>query len=205
MGTSIKDERKSVYAKNRREWRRWLEKNHRSEQSVWLIMYHKDSKTPSLSQEEAVEEALCFGWIDSKAQKRDDESRYQFFSQRKPKSNWSKVNKARVEKLIKQGLMTDSGRLVISLAKINDTWNALDDVENAVIPADLKKLFDKNEKAFKNFDAFAPSSKKLILTWISNAKRQETREKRIKQTVELAEKNIKANHAGISSNKAKTI
>ncbi|HUM46468.1 MAG TPA: YdeI/OmpD-associated family protein [Chitinophagales bacterium] len=182
------------YAKTRKEWRKWLEKNHAAEKSVWLIIYHKESKTPSVYYNEAVEEALCFGWIDSKANKRDAESFYLFFAQRKLKSNWSKANRDRVEKLIAQGQMTKTGQAMIDLAKKTGTWTALEGVQNSVIPTDLQKLFSKNKKAFTHFNAFPPSSKRIILEWILNAKRPETRQKRIQETVELAEKNIRANH-----------
>jgi len=191
----LKDERRTVYAKTRKEWRKWLEKNHSIEKNVWLIIYHKESKTPSVYYEEAVEEALCFGWIDSKANKRDAESFFLFFAQRKPKSNWSKVNRERVAKLTKEGLIKPAGQAMIDLAKKSGTWTALLDVQNSVIPPDLKKLFDKNKTAFRNFEAFAPSSKRIILEWILNAKKPETRANRISQTVELAAKNIKANHS----------
>ncbi|HEX5153726.1 MAG TPA: YdeI/OmpD-associated family protein [Parafilimonas sp.] len=194
MPTQAKDERKSFYAKSRKEWRNWLAKNHELEKFVWLIIYHKESKTPSVYYEEAVEEALCFGWIDSKGNKRDSESFYLFFAQRNPRSNWSKINKERVEKMTQQGLMTENGQKLIDLAKMKGTWTALEQIDDLIIPADLKKILDKNKKASKNFEAFSSSSKKIILNWILSAKRPETREQRLKQTVELAAKNIKANH-----------
>jgi uncharacterized protein YdeI (YjbR/CyaY-like superfamily) len=190
----LKDDKKTVYAKTRKEWRKWLEKNHSKEKSVWLIIYHKQSETPSVYYDEAVEEALCFGWVDSKANKRDTESSFLYFAQRKPKSNWSKANRERVEKLVNQGLMRPAGQAMIDLAKKSGSWTALVDVQNSVIPPDLQKHFDKNKTAFKNFQAFAPSSKRIILEWILNAKKPETRIQRIKQVVELAAKNIKANH-----------
>lgn len=184
----------SYHAKNRKEWRQWLTKNHRLEKSVWLIIYHKSSATPSVYYEEAVEEAICFGWIDSIAHKRDAESKYQFFAVRKPKSNWSKANRERAEKMIEKKQMKPAGQAMIDLAKKNGTWTALVDVQNSIIPPDLQQAFNKNKTAFKNFQAFPPSSKRIILEWILNAKKPETREQRIKQTVALAEKKIKANH-----------
>lgn len=185
---------KTVYAKNRKEWRKWLTKNHSSQKSVWLVIFKKESKIPSVYYPEAVDEALCFGWIDSVPNKKDENSYYQFFSKRNPKSNWSKVNKTKVNRLIKQGLMQDAGYNAISISKKNGTWNALDDVENLIVPDDLKKLFEKNTIAFKNWEQFPPSSKRGILEWILNAKKEETRKKRMEDTVSLAEKNIKANH-----------
>jgi uncharacterized protein YdeI (YjbR/CyaY-like superfamily) len=190
----LKNGIKTFQAKSRRAWRKWLEKNHVKEKSVWLIIHHKTNRAASVYYDEAVEEALCFGWIDSKPNKRDEESYYLFFSQRKPKSNWSKVNKERVEKLTEQGLMTAAGQTMIDLAKKSGTWLALNTVDNLEMPLDLQKHFDKNKTAFKNFQAFPPSSKRIILEWIRSAKRPETRLQRIKQSVELAEKDVRANH-----------
>lgn len=170
-----------------------MEKNHQSEKSVWLIIYNKKSTTSSCKYEEAVEEALCFGWIDSIAKKRDAESSYQYFSIRKPKSNWSKSNRDRVEKLTALGLITERGQKMIDLAKQTGTWEALVDVQNLVIPDDLQLLLNKNKKALNYFLAFSPSSRRGILEWILNAKKAETRLKRIEETVKLAAVNIKAN------------
>ncbi len=185
---------KAIEAKTRKEWRKWLEKNHQTEKSVWLIIHHKSRNIKSVYYDEAVEEAICFGWIDSVANKRDGESKYQFFSQRKPTSNWSRLNRERAAKMIDQKLMTASGQALIDIALKTGTWEALIDVENAVIPSDLKKMFDKNKAAFKHFQAFPVSSKRIILEWILNAKKPETRQQRIEQAVELAAKNIRANH-----------
>ena len=184
----------TVHAKTRKEWRRWLEKNHQSEKSVWLIIYKKESNTPSVYYPEAVDEALCFGWIDSKANKRDKTSYYQFFSRRNPKSKWSRVNKEKVTNLIEQGLMQRAGFEMIEIAKQLGTWTALDEVENITIPEDLQELFLKNKTAFGNWEKFPRSSKRGILEWIVNAKKPETRQKRIEETVSLAGKNVKANH-----------
>ena len=190
----LKDGIKAFYAKDRSAWRKWLEKNHNKETSLWLIIYKKQSGTASVYYDEAVDEALCFGWIDSKPNKRDDESYYQFFAKRSPKSKWSKVNKAKVEKLIKEGRMNEAGLQAIETAKENGTWTALDDVDNSIIPDDLQEALNKNKSALNNFEAFPRSSKKIILEWIANAKRSETRQKRIEETVQKAEQNIKANH-----------
>lgn len=189
----LKDGIKTFYAKSRKHWRTWLEKNHQSEKSVWLIIYLKETKVPSVYHPEAVDEALCFGWIDSKANKRDDKSRYQFFTKRNPKSNWSKINKAKVEKLMSENLMAPAGREMIEIAKQNGCWTALDDVENFVIPPDLQKAFDKSKTAFKYWTDFSNSTRKQILGWVRSAKTEETRRKRITQTVELAKENKKAN------------
>ena len=189
----VKDGVKTFHANSRQTWREWLSQNHQKEKSVWLVIYHKKSTTSSVSYEESVEEALCFGWIDSKPNKRNQVSYYQFFSQRKPKSNWSKPNRERAEKMIKQGLMQPAGQRMIDLAKETGTWTALMDIENLNIPSDMQKLFDLNITAFKNWESFPPSTKRGILEWILNAKRPETREKRIRETVDLAARNIRAN------------
>lgn len=186
-----KDGIPAFHAKTNEEWHAWLKENGESEKAVLLIMYHKDSKTLSVPYHEAIEEALCYGWIDSKANKRDDESSYLCFTPRKPKSIWSKINKDRVEKMTSKGLMTPAGQALIDLAKKTGTWDAMTDAENAVIPDDLQKLFDKNEVALKHFIKFAPSSKRMILQWITSARRPETRQARVEQTVELAAQNIK--------------
>uniref|UniRef100_UPI0040475B80 YdeI/OmpD-associated family protein n=1 Tax=Roseivirga sp. TaxID=1964215 RepID=UPI0040475B80 len=175
-------------AKNQSEWRNWLDKNHQSEQCIWLIIYKKESKIESVYYPEAVDEALCFGWIDSKPNKRDEQSYYQFFSKRNPKSNWSKVNKDKIERLIRENRMSKTGLEMVEMAKANGAWNALDDVENLITPADLQKAFDQNLKAFKYWKQFPKSVKRGILEWILNAKKAETRHKRIQETVSMAEK-----------------
>jgi uncharacterized protein YdeI (YjbR/CyaY-like superfamily) len=190
----MKEERQTFYAKDRKAWRGWLQKYHDKKTVVWLIVYHKTSETPSVYYEEAVEEALCFGWIDSKANKRDEESFFLSFYPRKPKGVWSKINKARVKRLIDEGRMTTAGMRMITLAKKTGTWTALNDIDKIKIPADLNAAFKTNKTARENFDKFPPSSRKIILYWISGAKRPETRQKRVDETVRLAEINIRANH-----------
>lgn len=183
-----------IEASSADEWRRWLSANHNKEKSIWLIIFHKDSTTKSVYYDEAVDEALCFGWIDSKPNKRDKESYFQFFSKRNPKSNWSRKNRVKIERLIKAEWMKKAGLEMVEHAKATGTWKALEDVENLIIPKDLQIAFDNNEKAYKNYQAFPASSKRIILEWIFNAKREATRKKRIKETVLEAEQNIKANH-----------
>jgi uncharacterized protein YdeI (YjbR/CyaY-like superfamily) len=185
---------KCYYAKSQKEWRKWLEKNHQTAQSVWLIIYKKESKKPSVVYTNAVDEALCFGWIDSKPNKRDDESYYQFFAKRNPKSSWSKVNRDKIERLTKDGLMMPAGLEAIATAQKNGTWTALDAVEKMTVPDDLQKAFKNNKAAFNNWESFPRSSKKIILEWIQNAKRPATRLNRITETVKLAAKNNRANH-----------
>ena len=186
----------TFHAKTRAAWRKWLEKNHAITNSVFLIIYKKESGVPSVYYPEAVDEAICFGWIDSKINKRDEQSYYQYFAHRNPKSNWSKVNKEKVEKLLVANLIAPAGLAAIELAKQTGTWTALDKVETIDIPDDLQKLFNKNKVAAANFEAFPRSAKRGILEWIQNAKRPETRLKRIEETVAKAAVNVKANFPG---------
>lgn len=184
---------KTFYANSAAAWRRWLQQHHRSEESVWLIMYNKGADIPTLSVAEAVEQALCFGWIDSKANKRDAQSRYQLFARRNPKSNWSGINKERVERLTAAGKMKPAGLELVRIAKENGSWNSLDAIEKMVLPADLSLVLATAKKARANWDRFPPSARKAILTWIASAKTDITRQKRIKETVRLAGENRRAN------------
>ncbi len=181
----------TLYAQDRSVWRNWLKKHHTTSSTIWLIIFHKNSNTTCINYNDAVEEALCFGWIDSVKYKRDAESAYQKFTPRKPKSNWSKLNKERVERLTKEGLMTAAGQKLIDLAKESGTWNTYDEIDNETIPVDLQKRFLKNKKAKINFEAFSSSTKKIILTWIQSAKRPETRANRIEATINAAAENRK--------------
>ena len=184
---------KNIQAKTRADWRQWLVENGETEKSVWLAIYKKASGTPSVTYDEAVDEALCFGWIDSSVKKGTDEYYLQFFTRRNPKSNWSAVNKAKVEKLIQAGLMTDAGMKLIDLAKKTGTWTALDDVDNLICPPDLQQQLAANPTAKEYFDAFPKSVKRGILEWLLNAKTPVTRAKRIDEIVTMAERNERAN------------
>ncbi len=184
----------NFYAKNIAEWRKWLSENYDTQKSVWLIIYKKDSGTSSVYYSDAVDEALCFGWVDSKPNSRDDQSYYQYFAPRNPKSNWSRVNKEKVARLIKENRMAAPGLALVEKAKKNGAWNALDDVENMVVPPDLQKALEKVQNAKSYFDKFPKSSKRNILEWILNAKLPETRQNRIDETAKLAGENIRANH-----------
>ena len=180
--------------KSRTEWRQWLEKNHQSKQSVWLIYYKKKSTIPSLSWSEAVDEALCFGWIDSTRKTIDEFSFMQFFSKRKPKSNWSKINKEKVQLLIDSKRMATAGYKSIETAKQNGYWTILDEVEELIIPKDLEIAFEKYKGSKDYFFSLSKSIIKIMLSWIALAKQQETRQKRIDEVVESAEQNLKPKH-----------
>ena len=179
---------------SRTDWRQWLEKNHQSKQSVWLVYYTKKSNIPSLSWSEAVDEALCFGWIDSTKKTLDDSAYMQFFAQRKSKSNWSKINKEKVQQLIENGLMTEAGFDSIETAKQNGSWKILDEVEELIIPNDLEIAFNDHKGSKEYFLSLSRSVRKIILGWIVLAKRQETRQKRIDEVVKSAEQSLKPTH-----------
>jgi uncharacterized protein YdeI (YjbR/CyaY-like superfamily) len=179
----------SFHAQNRKEWREWLEKNHQISGGVWLVYYKVKSGKSSVKYSEAVKEALCFGWIDSKVKSLDEERYMQIFTPRKPKSVWSKLNKQYIEELIEQGLMTNAGLKKIEAAKKDGSWNTLDAIEELIIPTDLKQALEANETAKMHFEAFSNSSKKNILFWIESAKRPQTRLKRIEQTIIAAAQN----------------
>lgn len=189
----MKNYENSFYAKDQQAWRQWLADNHDTADAVWLIIYKKESSTPSVYYPEAVDEAMCFGWVDSKPNKRDEESYYQYFSKRNPKSNWSRVNKEKVARLNKAGKMASAGLAMVEQAKASGTWDALNEVENLIVPDDLQKALKAVPNANTNFAAFPPSTRRGILEWIFNAKRAETRKKRINETAQLAGKNIRAN------------
>lgn len=172
-------------------WREWLMKNHESQQSVWLIMYKKASKHPTIDWNEAVDVALCFGWIDSKRRPLDEEKFLQFFSKRKPNGTWSKVNKQKVQLLINQKLMQKAGLESIAIAKKNGSWNILDEVEELIIPADLEKEFKSKPGAKDFFLSLSKSVRRSILLWLVLAKKTETRSARIKEIARLAALNQK--------------
>jgi uncharacterized protein YdeI (YjbR/CyaY-like superfamily) len=187
----MEKEIETFYPRSRQEWRNWLQENHAKKQSVWLIYYKKKSNVSTILYSDAVDEALCFGWIDSKSKPIDEHRFMQFFSKRKEKSVWSKVNKEKIERLTKEGLMTNAGYEIIEKAKQNGSWNILDEAEALHIPEDLEGEFDKRPNAKLYFLSLSRSDKRNILQWLILAKRQETREKRITEIVELADKNQK--------------
>ncbi|MBI5679351.1 MAG: YdeI/OmpD-associated family protein [Methanobacterium sp.] len=176
-------------AKNRKEWHNWLQQNHLTSPGIWLIYYKKGSGKPTVSYDGAVEEALSFGWIDSKVNALDKERYMQIFTPRKPGSIWSKLNKQRVEKLVNDGLMMPAGLKKVESAKKDGSYYFLDDIEALIIPEDLKEALNANELAKKHFEAFSDSVKKQILYWIKTAKRPQTRKNRIEKTVILAAEN----------------
>lgn len=184
-----------LYFKNAAEWRIWLHNNHNSNTAVELVFYKVTSQVESMRWEEAVKVALCYGWIDSTVKKIDEDSRKQRFTPRKDKSVWSKVNKGYVEDLFANNLMHESGMLKIETAKQNGSWESLDEVENLVIPQDLKIAFDNNIIAFENYRSFSKSYQKNYLYWLSQAKRSITRRLRIDEIILLCENNCKVRNS----------
>lgn len=184
-------EKELHYFKNTSAWREWLHDNHDSSTGVFLIFYKVSSPFESMRWEEAVQVALCYGWIDSTVKKIDEHSRKQLFTPRKSKSVWSKINKDYIEKLIASNLMHESGLAKIEIAKQNGSWVSLNDVENLTIPEDLTIAFEQNKIAFENFQNFSPSYKKSYLYWLNQAKRTETRNTRITTIIDLCFQNKK--------------
>jgi uncharacterized protein YdeI (YjbR/CyaY-like superfamily) len=187
------DELLDFHPLSRQEWRDWLAENYDKFAGIWFVYYKKSANKPRVSYDEAVEEALCFGWIDSVARGFDETRSRILFTPRKPKSVWSKPNKLRVEKMITSGAMTEIGLAKIEKAKLDGSWNALNASDNLEIAEDLQKAFDANKQAETNFHAFTDGVKKVILSWVNAAKREETRAARIKKLVAMAEKNKRVN------------
>ncbi|MGI4863954.1 MAG: YdeI/OmpD-associated family protein [Janthinobacterium lividum] len=172
-------------------WREWLQAHHAEKQSVWLIYHKKKSGMPSLTWSQAVDEALCFGWIDSQAKPIDADKYQQFFSRRKPTSAWSKVNKVKIEHLIAEGRMTQAGLASIEKAQQNGSWTLLDEVEALLLPPDLAQALQAQSLVNSYFESLSRSDKRNILQWLVLAKRAETRQKRIAEIVARAEQQLK--------------
>ncbi len=174
------------YPATANDWRNWLKKNGKKSQTVWVVFYKKSSDKPTITWSDAVDQALCFGWVDSKKVSVNDEQFHIFFSQRKPISTWSKINKEKIERLTKDGLMNKAGLDIIEEAKRNGSWTILDEVEEFIVPKDLEIALGKNLFAKDFFEGLSKSVKKGMLQWLVLAKRAETRQKRIDEIVELA-------------------
>jgi uncharacterized protein YdeI (YjbR/CyaY-like superfamily) len=169
---------------DRSEWRRWLQEHHSSEKEIWVLIHKKDSGKKGLKYEEAVEEAVCFGWIDGKMQSVDDFRFRQRFSPRKKNSPWSKSNKQRAEKMIQTGKMTPAGFETISEAKRNGKWDtAYSSSMVPSVPKDLEEALKKNGLSWMNFKSYSNSTKLQCIYWVNNAKKDETRRKRIANLV----------------------
>ncbi|MGI9546273.1 MAG: YdeI/OmpD-associated family protein [Flavobacteriaceae bacterium] len=181
-----------VYFESADHWRQWLEEYHDNKTGINLILYKVGHEKASMRWEDAVRVALCFGWIDSTVKSLGEGKRRQYFCQRKPKSTWSKLNKTYIKELHSSGLIHKSGLNKIAEAKKDGSWTALDDVENGVVPIDLQQAFDKNSTAYKNYANYSRTYQKSYLYWLNQAKRPETRARRIKEIIQLCEAGVKS-------------
>ena len=192
-GVNPADSKPWVQPSDRASWRAWLIANHATSSGVHLVTWRRAAGQPTVDYGAAVEEALCVGWVDSKAGKLDADRMTLWFTARRPRSGWSRPNKERVERLVAAGQMLPAGLAVIEEAKQRGTWTLLDDVEDLVVPPDLAAAFVANPPAGANWDAFSRSAKRALLEWIVQAKKPETRAKRIEATATKAARNERAN------------
>ncbi|RED46040.1 YdeI/OmpD-associated family protein [Seonamhaeicola aphaedonensis] len=181
-----------LYFERDTDWYDWLLTNHKKEKGVYLIFYKLELNIPTMRWEEAVKVALCFGWIDSTVKSLGNGKRRQYFCKRNYKSNWSALNKRYIKELEGSGLIHESGYKSIEIAQQNGSWSFMDDIEKGFIPDDLQAAFDKNPKAFENFQNFSKSYRKGYLSWVYSAKRPETKRKRISEVIKLCHANMKS-------------
>lgn len=174
-----------VHAETRGQWREWLAENSTA-RGVWLCSWRTPTGRPRCPYPEAVEEAICFGWIDSTNTILDEERSLQLFTPRKGKSSWTRLNRQRAAEMEERGLMTDAGRAAIAVAQSNGWWTILDSVEDLLDPPDLAAALDREPRARSTWDAFTPSARKLMLYWVVSAARDETRAARIARIVSEA-------------------
>jgi uncharacterized protein YdeI (YjbR/CyaY-like superfamily) len=186
MSPSLRDKYPKIELNDRQEWRSWLAEHHATAAGIWLVTFKKSSGKARLDYEAAVEEALCFGWIDSTANTVDDERSMQLYTPRKLGSGWSRPNKQRIERLVDAGLMMPAGQAMIDAARADGSWTLLDAVEDLIVPDDLAAALGANEEARLGFDRFPKSVKKQLLQSVYTAKRPETRSKRIDAVVAAA-------------------
>jgi uncharacterized protein YdeI (YjbR/CyaY-like superfamily) len=183
---------KKLYLDNSEDWRRWLSRSHDKETEIWLVFYKKGSGKPTIEYEQAVEEALCFGWIDSIIRKIDYVSYAYKFTPRKKNSFWSTSNKRRVKKLLDEGKMTDIGLAKIEAAKKSGWWDKNDRPNVSLdIPPEFEQALSKNIKAREYFDKLSPGYRKQYILWIAVAKRNETKQRRIEESIALLERGEK--------------
>jgi uncharacterized protein YdeI (YjbR/CyaY-like superfamily) len=189
----VSDGYPQLQVSSRQEWRAWLGENHASASGVWLVTWKKTSDGPHVPYDHVVEEALAHGWVDSTGITLDEHRWQLLMTPRKPRSKWSKANKQRIERLRAAGLIQPAGEAAVAVAKGNGAWSALEEVEALTEPDDLRQALGATPDARRHWDAFPPSARRAILEWISNAKREETRAKRVDQTARLAAQDIRAN------------
>lgn len=190
---SARDDAPRIHAETAEEWRAWLDAHHETENSVFLVSWRKHTAKPAVGYAESVTEALAYGWVDSVQLKVDEDRTELYFARRKPGSGWARPNKQRIEILEREGRMHPAGRRVIEAAKADGSWTLLDDVEDLIVPPDLAAAFDGVEGSREKWEEFPRSAKRGILEWIVQAKRAPTREKRVRETAELAGRGERAN------------
>ncbi len=181
-----------VHAETREAWRDWLAEHHAAASGAWLVSWKQATGRPSVGYDAAVEEALCVGWVDSLPRSLDDERSMLYFAPRKPRSGWSRPNKERVARLTAAGRMRPAGQAVVDAAQADGSWSLLDEVENLVVPDDLRAALDAHAGAADHWEAFPRSAKRGILEWIVQAKRSATRTWRVEETARLAARNERA-------------
>jgi uncharacterized protein YdeI (YjbR/CyaY-like superfamily) len=190
--TALPELRRAFFARDRDVWRKWLARHHQSAAEVWLLLYKKHTGTPCLSMGDAVEEALCYGWIDGKLRRVDDGRHLLRFCPRRPKSVWSASNRARVARLVQEGRMAPAGLEAVQIAKKNGQWQAAQRLERtSAVPADLAKALAASGRAASYFDSLAPSYRKTYVAWVLTAKRAETRAARIRAVVSRSARGVK--------------
>jgi uncharacterized protein YdeI (YjbR/CyaY-like superfamily) len=180
------DDKPQVHLETRAAWREWLAANHDRPGGVWLVSWKRRTGRPAIPYEEAVEEALCFGWIDGQLGKGDDERSFQWFAPRRPKSTWARSNKERVARLEAAGLMAPAGLAAIERAKANGSWNALDDIDNLVVPPDLAAALAERPGAAESWEAAAPSGRRMALAWVTQVRNPEIRARRVVRVADQA-------------------
>ena len=184
--TAPVDDKPSVQLETRAAWREWLAANHASSPGVWLVTWKRRTGRPTFAYEEAVEEALCFGWIDGQLAPGEAELTRQWFAPRRPKSTWARSNKERVARLEAAGMMTAAGRAAVGRAQANGSWNALDDIDNLVMPPDLEAALAGSPGARDRWDGYSPSSRRMALAWVTQVKRPDLRARRVERVADAA-------------------
>jgi len=182
------------HAESLRQWRDWLHRNHDASSGVWLVVWKKHSGKPALAYADTVDEALTYGWIDSRTNRLDDERATRWFCPRNPTSPWSRINRAKIARLVEEGRLQPAGQALVDAARANGAWTISDEIEDLVIPDDLAAALQANPSAQAHFARFSASARKNILWWIKSAKTAPTRTRRIAATVERAAENRMANH-----------
>jgi uncharacterized protein YdeI (YjbR/CyaY-like superfamily) len=187
------DDLPRFHPESREQWRAWLADHHDTGRGAWLVSWKQATGRPSLPYEAVIEEALCFGWVDSTARTLDSERSMMLMTPRKPTSTWARTNKERVDRLLAAGLMQPAGIAAVETARANGSWTVLDSVEALELPDDLAAALDAEPGARETYEGFSPSNRKMILWWVKSAKRPETRQRRIAETARLAAQGIPAN------------